>query len=269
MNGRGDLLQPQSVCHRECDFTDHVARIRSDNCCSNNCVRSGDAEIVFTGGFLADAFWLAIWTSIERGSPREAALNWLWPFFERVAMCSGREFARSPRAELKSLRDRCSLCCASSKTCCCLGSEDFDLVLIDTPPQTNVSTVWSALCASDFAISPVPADAFGVQSIASILNLVAHVQSGPNPRLLILGYVLSMLHRNSVNDAYRETLRRLHGSQVFDTEIPHAAAFKEAISERKPLVNYKPRVKGSKLIAALGEEIEQRAAAVSGGKVAA
>lgn len=148
-------------------------------------------------------------------------------------------------------------------------SGDFDLVLIDTPPQTNVATVWSALCASDFAISPVPADAFGVQSIASILNLVANVQAGANPRLLILGYVLSMLQRNSVNDAYRNTLRRLHGNQVFDTEIPHAAAFKEAICERKPLINYKPRVKGSKLITALGKEIEQRAAAASGGKAAA
>lgn len=149
------------------------------------------------------------------------------------------------------------------------SANDFDLVLIDTPPQTNVATVWSALCASDFAISPVPADAFGVQSIASILNLVANVQAGPNPKLFVLGYVLSMLHRNSVNTAYSETLRRLHGSQVFETEIPHAAAFKEAISERKPIGFYKPRVKGSKLIAALATEIEQRAAAASGVKEAA
>ena len=142
---------------------------------------------------------------------------------------------------------------------------DFDLVLIDTPPNTNVATVWSALCASDFAISPVPADAFGVQSIASILNLVANVQAGPNPRLFVLGYVLSMLHRNSVN----KTLRRLHGAQVFETEIPHAAAYKEAISERKPITFYKPRVKASKLIAELGDEIEQRAAASCGAKEAA
>lgn len=143
------------------------------------------------------------------------------------------------------------------------SANDFGLVLIDTPPHTNVGTVWSALCCSDFALSPVPADAFGVQSIASILNLIANVQAGPNPRLLVLGYVLSMVMRNSVNDAYRQTIRRLHGSQVFDTEIPHAAAFKEAITERKPIVNYKPRVKAAKLIAALAEEIEQRCEAIT------
>lgn len=142
-------------------------------------------------------------------------------------------------------------------------ASEFDLVLIDTPPHTNVATVWSALCASDYVLSPVPADAFGVQSIASILNLVASIQMGPNPNLLILGYVLSMLQKNSVNNAYRDTLRRLHGSQVFTTEIPHAVAFKEAIAERKPLSHYKPRVKGAKLIVELAQEIEQRAAAIS------
>ena len=141
-------------------------------------------------------------------------------------------------------------------------SNAFDLVLIDTPPQTNVSTVWAALSASNFVLSPVPADAFGVQSIGSVLNLVAAVQAGPNPDLRVMGYVLSMLQRNSVNSAYTKTLRQLHGSQVFDTQIPLAAAAKEAISARTPLSHYKPRVKIAKVMVSLANEIEARAEAL-------
>ncbi len=140
--------------------------------------------------------------------------------------------------------------------------KNFDVVIIDTPPQITASTVWSALTASHFVISPVPADAFGVQSISSVISLVADVQASANPNLQVLGYVLSMLMRNKVNDGYKETLRRLHGAQVFDNELPMAAAFKEAVAERGPISHIKPRTKAAKTIAALAIEIETRIAGV-------
>lgn len=145
---------------------------------------------------------------------------------------------------------------------------DADVVLIDTPPHTNLSTVWAALTASHYVLSPVPADAFGVQSISSIINLVAGVQAGPNPGLLVLGYVLSMLQRNSVNDGYRKTLRGLHGSQIFQTEIPLAAAYKEAIASRGPVTHIKKRTKAAKLIRELTGEIETRLEQIAGKEAA-
>lgn len=143
-----------------------------------------------------------------------------------------------------------------------LGTE-YDLCIIDTPPHTNVSSVFSALVASHYVLSIVPADAFGVQSISSVINLVASVQSGPNPSLLVLGYVLSMLQRNSVNGAYRKTLRGLHGGQVFDIEIPLAAAFKEAVAARGPVTHLKGRTKAAKIIRELATEIEKRLEVIS------
>ena len=137
-------------------------------------------------------------------------------------------------------------------------ASDFHLVLIDTPPQIAVSSVWSALTASQFVISPVPADAFGVQSISSVIQLVADVQANSNPKLQVLGYTLSMLMRNAVNDGYKQTLRNLHGAQIFSNEIPMAAAFKEAIAERGPITHIKPRTKAAKMLRALGGEVEAR-----------
>jgi len=146
--------------------------------------------------------------------------------------------------------------------------EQYDLVLIDTPPQMNISTVFSALAASHHVLSPTPADPFGVQAISNLLDLVAAVQSRANPGLQVIGYVISMIQRNSVNDAYRRMLRKLHGSQVLDTEIPLAAAIKEAITERSPISHFKPRNKTAKIIDQLAEEIRIRVQADSKRKVA-
>ena len=69
---------------------------------------------------------------------------------------------------------------------------------------------------------------------------------------------LSMLQKNAVNNAYRQTLRQLHGTQVLDAEIPLAAAYKEAIARRGPVTTIKPRVKASMIIRELANEIEAR-----------
>lgn len=135
---------------------------------------------------------------------------------------------------------------------------NFDLVLIDLPPHTQTSSVWAALVASNFVLSPVPADAFGVQSISSVINLVAAIQAGPNPNLQILGYLLSMVQKNAVNNAYCKTLRQLHGNQVLDTEVPLMAAYKEAIARRGPVTAIKPRVKASNIVRELAAELEGR-----------
>jgi len=133
----------------------------------------------------------------------------------------------------------------------------FDVVLIDTPPNTNVSTTLSGIVAADFIISPVPADAFGTQSIISVQRAVGEaVRYQPNLR--ILGYVLNQLQKNGVNDAYVKMARQLHGQQVFNTEIPLAVAFREAMAVRTPISQYKPKIKPSKIIAELVDEITAR-----------
>ena len=145
--------------------------------------------------------------------------------------------------------------------------EAFDVVLIDTPPNTNVATTWAALAATHYVISPVPADAFGTQSIISVQRIVEQVTT-VNPAVRILGYVLNQVQRNGVNDAYVQTVRQLHGSQVFTTELPLAVAFREAMAVRMPLAQYKPRVKAAKLIGKLADEIDERISATDARRAA-
>jgi len=136
-------------------------------------------------------------------------------------------------------------------------ADRFDVVLIDTPPNTNVATTLSGIVAADFVLSTVAADAFGTQSIISVQRAVGEaVRYQPNLR--ILGYVLNQLQHNGVNDAYVKMVRQLHGQQVLTTEIPLAVGYREAMSLRMPISQYKPKLKPAKVIAALVDEINER-----------
>ena len=135
---------------------------------------------------------------------------------------------------------------------------EFDLAIIDTGPNTTGLAAWSALAASDLVLSPVLADSFGTQAVIHVQRLVEAVQTRVNPKLRILGYLLNMTQKNVVNLAYEQTLRQLHGRQVLDTTVPLLAPYREAIAERTPITLFKPRVKASKIVKALAEEINAR-----------
>ena len=62
----------------------------------------------------------------------------------------------------------------------------------------------------------------------------------------------------SVHLTYESYLRGLHGEDVFAAMIPLAKDYKEAVTYRKPIVEYRPRSASAKAIAALAEEFLAR-----------
>jgi chromosome partitioning protein len=57
-------------------------------------------------------------------------------------------------------------------------------------------------------------------------------------------------------------LRERYGAGVFATMIPEAVDFVEAIAQRKPVAQFKPKGAAAKAIKALAEEVERRIGAV-------
>ena len=136
--------------------------------------------------------------------------------------------------------------------------DGFDYILIDCPPNLHLCS-WAALVASDSIVVPLQAEDFGSQGIASVLDSIEAVQAKANPRLRLLGYLLTMFNpRLAIHKAYEGTLRDLYGEQVFRTTIPYATDMKEAIALRKPIVAHKPRGASAKAIKALAGEIAER-----------
>jgi chromosome partitioning protein len=138
------------------------------------------------------------------------------------------------------------------------AAEGFDLVLIDCPPHVQFWS-WSALVAADGVTIPVMPEDYGAQGLKAIRRTLARVKAGANPSLALIGYLVSMANKAlSVHTTYEAYLRERHGADVFATVIPQAKDFKEAVTYRKPVVEYKPRSAAAKATAALADEFLAR-----------
>jgi chromosome partitioning protein len=136
----------------------------------------------------------------------------------------------------------------------------YDTVLIDCPPNLHLCS-WAALVASDALVVPLQPEDFGAQGIADVMESVALARSGPNPSLVELGYLVTMVNtRTAVHRGYEQRLRSIYGAAVFDSMIPHSVDFKEALMARKPVSVYKPRGAAAKAMKALAEELAARLA---------
>jgi chromosome partitioning protein len=136
----------------------------------------------------------------------------------------------------------------------------YDLVLIDNAPNLHLCA-YAALVASDHLIVPLQAEDYGAQGLGPVQDSVDLVIGGPNPRLRLLGFLLTMFNtRLSLHKLYQNMLLQQYGPLVFQSVVPYATDFKEAIANRKPIAQYKPRSASAKAIKALADELTARLA---------
>lgn len=137
-------------------------------------------------------------------------------------------------------------------------SAGYDTVLIDCPPNLHMCS-WAALVASDGLVVPLQPEDFGAQGIADVTESVDLVRSGPNPSLLELGYLVTMVNtRTAVHRGYEQRLRSIYGAAVFDAMVPYSVDFKESLMVRKPVSVYKPRGAAAKSMKAVAAELDAR-----------
>lgn len=148
----------------------------------------------------------------------------------------------------------------------------YDLILIDCPPHISL-WAWSALVAADGVVVPVQAEDYGAQGLRAVVRVIKRVREEANGDLALIGYLITMYHKAlSVHATYEAHLRGLHAGDVFETMVPLAKDYKEAVAYRKPIVDYKPRSASATAIGKLADELllrlEQRVTAVASRRVA-
>ena len=134
-----------------------------------------------------------------------------------------------------------------------------DIVLIDCPPNLQLCS-WAALLASDFVVVPVIPEDFSSQGLIYVQQAIDAAMTKGNPKLRLLGYMLTMYNRQlGIHKAYEKLLREQYGELVLETVFPLATAYKEAVSRRHPITIDKPKSAAADAVKALADEISHRA----------
>ncbi|MCB2049219.1 MAG: ParA family protein [Novosphingobium sp.] len=131
----------------------------------------------------------------------------------------------------------------------------YDVCLIDCPPSLGLLTL-NALAAADTLLVPLQCEFFALEGLSQLLQTVERVQQGFNPRLEIIGVVLTMFdRRNRLTDQVADDVRSCLGSLVFESVIPRNVRLSEAPSHGLPALIYDHNCVGSRAYIALAREL--------------
>lgn len=118
---------------------------------------------------------------------------------------------------------------------------DFNLMLIDTPPNAGNLPVAASWAACDYSLTVIQPTKNAIEAIADIKARIAAVLASTNPGLSDLGCLLTNVKNTKVHRGYVRAVRQLYGENIFRTVIPTRTVFEEAITARMPVTHYKPK----------------------------
>lgn len=139
-----------------------------------------------------------------------------------------------------------------------LGTASHDYILIDCPPALSLLTV-NALTASTSLLIPVQSEYYALEGLTQLLEITQQVRGGLNPRLELLGVLLTMYDsRTSLSEQVKGEVAQYFGDKVFDTVIPRNVRLAEAPSHGQPISSYDKWSKGARAYKALAREVTNR-----------
>jgi chromosome partitioning protein len=134
----------------------------------------------------------------------------------------------------------------------------YDLILIDCPPSLGLLTI-NALTAAGDVLVPVQCEYLALEGLARLMTTLERMRGQANPRLRILGLLLTMYDgRTMLSHQVAGELRRHYPSLTFETVIPRNVRLSEAPSFGLPILQYDPSSRGAHAYAALAQEVMDR-----------
>lgn len=136
-----------------------------------------------------------------------------------------------------------------------IEKDNFDFIIIDSPPSLGLLTV-NALCAADSALIPVQCEYYALEGLSQLLNTIRLVKENLNLTLDIEGVLLTMADfRTNLTKEVIEEVRRHFPNKVYHAIIPRSIRLTEAPSFGKPIVFYDKDSIGAQKYAELSREI--------------
>ncbi len=136
----------------------------------------------------------------------------------------------------------------------------YDFIVFDCPPRLSLAS-FAALCASDHVIVPLEAADWGAQGIVQVTEAVDYVRQCFNPKLQLLGYLVSRFKAGRLyQKAYLRQLREHFGDGVFDTVISDLAGFERSATDAVPISRHDPHGRAASIARSFFDETCRRIA---------
>ncbi len=137
-------------------------------------------------------------------------------------------------------------------------AENYDYVIIDSPPSLSLLTV-NGMIAADYLILPVQTEFYALEGVAQLLESMAMVKKAMNPQLKLLGVLATMYDkRTSLSAEVLAEIKKYFKEKVFRATIPRNVRVAEAPSHGVPVGAYDKFSKGAKAYKDFAREVEER-----------
>ncbi len=124
-------------------------------------------------------------------------------------------------------------------------SENYDYVIIDSPPSLGILTI-NSLVAAQKVLVPVQCEYYALEGISQLLKTIELVKDSLNPDLELLGVLLTMYdNRIKISESVASEIKGFFKEKTFDTIIPRNVKLSEAPSFGKSIFEYDPASTGA------------------------
>lgn len=139
--------------------------------------------------------------------------------------------------------------------------EDYDYIVIDTPPALNILTL-NAYAAADYLMIPMASEILSLVGLVQLSETIEAIQETVNPDLNVLGILLTRYNKRTrlakdVDDM-AQTVADQIGTTVFETKIRTGVAVAEAPAHGMSILDYAPKSNAGQDYEAFVEEALQR-----------
>jgi chromosome partitioning protein len=136
--------------------------------------------------------------------------------------------------------------------------DDYDYVIIDTPPTLGIITV-NALVAATHVLIPIQSSYFALEGTNDLLETIDKIKLRFNPQIQILGAVITLFDKRTVlSRDIHEQIEQVFGTRVFETVITKSVRLEESPAYRESIFTFSPRSSGAYEYYKLSEEVLSR-----------
>lgn len=147
--------------------------------------------------------------------------------------------------------------------------DNYDYIIIDTPPALNVLTV-NAYAVANHLIIPMAPEILSLLGVTQLMETISSVREGVNPNLNVLGIILTKFNKRTllareVRDL-AENVASQTGTRVFSTQIRTSVSVAEAPAHGLSIFDHSPSGKPTEDYKRFVKEVVRLTSSEAGGR---